>query len=127
LISNKKINFNFLAEKFFSILEHPIIPVVYGRTNYSQLIPPSGFIDSNDFTNITVLARYLNQTRYDKNKYLSYFSWKKDYVWGVTQFFTPFCDLCVRLHLDSTPNVINDIDAWWNENACKKSRPFPIH
>jgi hypothetical protein len=74
-----------------------------------------------------LLAEYLNKTRYDKNKYLSYFSWKKDYVWGVTQFFTPFCDLCVRLHLDSTPNVINDMDAWWNDNACQKSRPFPTN
>jgi hypothetical protein len=36
----------------------------------------------------------------------------------VTQLLTPLCDLCVRLHLDSTPNVIEDMDAWWNAKAC---------
>ncbi|CAF0980177.1 unnamed protein product [Rotaria sordida] len=113
---------DYTTEKFFSTLEYPIVPVVYGRTNYSYFIPSSGFIDINDFPNVLSLAQYLKQTRDNKEKYLSYFSWKKDYVWGITQFFSPFCDLCLRLHLDSTPNVIDDMDAWWNENACQGPR-----
>jgi len=44
----------------------------------------------------------------------------------MTQFLTPFCDLCVRLHLDSTPNVIDDMDAWWNENTCARPRKFKL-
>ncbi|CAF4358853.1 unnamed protein product, partial [Adineta steineri] len=58
------------------------------------------------------LAKYLNETRSNKEKYLSYFSWKKDYVWGLGAFFTPFCDLCLRLHLDSKINIIDDIHKW---------------
>ncbi len=116
----------FLAEKFFATLTYPIVPVVFGRANYSYFIPSSGFIDINDFDNITSIAQYLNQTRDNKEKYLSYFSWKKDYVWGLTQLFTPLCDLCLRLHLDSKPNVIDNIDAWWNENACERPRKFGL-
>jgi hypothetical protein len=69
------------------------------------------------------LAQYLNQTRDDKEKYLSYFSWKKDYVWGFNHFFfTSFCDLCVRLHLDSKPSVIDDMQGWWDDDACRGAR-----
>ena len=110
----------FLAEKFFSTLKHPIIPVVYGRTNYSRLIPTSGFIDLYQFATVSSLAQQLIQIRNDKEKYRSYFAWKQDYVWGATDMFTPFCDLCLRLHLDSKPSIIDDIHAWWHEGACKR-------
>jgi alpha-1,3-fucosyltransferase len=115
-----------LAEKFFTTIEHPIVPVVFGRTNYSYFIPSSGFIDMNDFTDLSSLAKFLNQTRLNKEKYLSYFTWKKDYVWGVSQHFTSFCDLCLRLHLDSKPNVIDDVEAWWKDNACRRSKQFKL-
>ena len=40
--------------------------------------------------------------------------------------FTPLCDLCLRLHLDSTPNIIEDMNAWWNENTCDRPRKFDL-
>ena len=106
------------AEKFFATLEHPVVPVVLGRTNYSLLIPSSGYIDAQNFVNVRALAKHLNETRHDLEKYLSYFSWKKDYVWGLNHFFNPFCDLCLRLHLDTKPKVIDDIQSWWFDQAC---------
>lgn len=117
--------FFFLAEKFFSSLEHPIVPVVLGRSNYSYFIPSSGYIDVNQFSTMKSLAEYLNKTRYDKEKYLSYFTWKKDYVWGLHNFFTPFCDLCLRLHLDSKPNIIHDMQKWWSHDACQGAHVLP--
>ena len=66
------------------------------------------------------LAKYLNQTRYDKEKYLSYFSWKRDYAWGIGELYIPFCQLCSRLHLDSEPSVIDDIHKWWFD-VCQKA------
>ena len=110
-----------LAEKFFATLEYPVVPVVLGRMNYSLLIPPSGFINVRDFVNVRALAQHLNETRYNQEKYLSYFSWKKDYVWGLNHFFNPFCDLCLRLHLDTTPKVIDDIHSWWFDQACESA------
>ncbi|CAF1274794.1 unnamed protein product [Rotaria sordida] len=115
----------YTTEKFFATLEYPVVPVVLGRTNYSHFIPPSGYIDTNQFSTMSSLARYLNQTRYDKEKYLSYFSWKKDYVWGLSQFFTPFCDLCLRLHLDSKPNIIGNIHKWWFDGSCQAGHVLP--
>ena len=65
-----------------------------------------------------LLAQYLNETRHNKEKYLSFFSWKKNYVWGLSQFFTPFCDLCLRLHLDLKPSIIDDIHQFWFNGTC---------
>ena len=82
-----KFSFSLQAEKFFSTLEYSIVPIVHGRTNYSSLIPSSGFIDLNEFSTLKSLAEYLRTVRNDKNKYLSYFSWKKDFLWGLSNFF----------------------------------------
>ncbi|CAF3056103.1 unnamed protein product, partial [Rotaria sp. Silwood2] len=112
-------------EKFFAALEHPVVPVVLGRTNYSYFIPSSGYIDIRQFSTMSSLAQHLNETRYNKEKYLSYFSWKKDYVWGLNHFFTPFCDLCLRLHLDSKPNIIDNIHKWWFEDSCQEANILP--
>lgn len=71
------------------------------------------------------LAKYLNESRYNKEQYLSYFAWKKDYVWNIQNFFSPFCDLCLRLHLDSKPNVIDDVQQWWFDGACQAPRILP--
>ncbi|UJR21917.1 hypothetical protein I4U23_024987 [Adineta vaga] len=111
----------YTTEKFFAALEYPVVPVVLGRTNYSAFIPSSGFIDTKQYSTMSSLAKYLNDTRNDKEKYLSYFAWKKDYVWGLGTFFTPFCDLCLRLHLDSEVNIIDDIHKWWFDETCESA------
>ncbi|CAF4190366.1 unnamed protein product, partial [Rotaria magnacalcarata] len=116
---------DYTTEKFFAALEHPIVPIVLGLTNYSYFIPSSGFIDTNQFSTMITLARHLNESRHNKEKYLSYFSWKKDYVWGLHNFFSPFCDLCLRLHLDSKPNVIDNIHKWWFDNTCQTAQVPP--
>ncbi|CAF3843286.1 unnamed protein product [Rotaria sp. Silwood1] len=115
----------YTTEKFFDSLQYPVVPVVRGQTNYSYFIPSSGYIDTNEFSNMSSLARYLNETRYNKKKYLSYFSWKKDYVWGLHKFMSPFCDLCLRLHRDSKPNIIDDIHDWWFNGTCEQQVRIP--
>ena len=46
---------------------------------------------------------------------------EKDYVWGAGHFMTPFCDLCLRLHLDSKVNIIDDIHKWWFDGSCQEA------
>jgi len=122
----EKQNFSFsiLAEKFFAILPHPIVPIVFGRTNYSVFIPRSGFIDANEFSSVRDLANFIWQIRNDTEKYLEYFYWKKDYVWAFGQFFRPFCDLCLRLHFDQKTKILDDIHSWWHRDTCISSKKF---
>ncbi len=79
------------------------------------------YVIENSFKSLIIRLNTVHNCN-NKEKYLSYFYWKQDYVWGLTQLLTPFCDLCLRLHLDSTPNVIDDINAWWIDNACYRPR-----
>jgi hypothetical protein len=83
-----------------------------------MFVPSSGYIDTRNFSDIESLGLFLNQTRYNEEQYLSYFSWKKDYFWGIGHFFTPFCDLCLRLYLDEKIRVIENIQSWWFNNTC---------
>jgi len=81
-------------------------------------------VDANDFSSTLALSQFLNQVRNNKQRYLDYFSWKKDYIWGFGHFFTPLCDLCFRLHTDTEPSVIDDVDEWWFKNACHAPKLF---
>jgi len=109
-----------LAEKFFTTITLPIIPVVFGHIDYRRYIPQSGFIDIRQFSSILELANHLNQIRNNLTLYQEYFQWKKHFIWGgFSSFMTPFCDLCLRLHLDKTPNIIDNVNKWWFENTCQ--------
>jgi alpha-1,3-fucosyltransferase len=87
----------------------PVIPVVYGRLDYTHFIPSSGLIDIRQYSSIGNLAQHLIQIQLNQTLYQSYFRWKKDFVWGgFSTYMTPFCDLCLRLHLDRTPHIVHD-------------------
>jgi hypothetical protein len=110
-----------LAEKFFSTLRLPIIPVVFGQPNYTRFIPESGFIDVRQFSSLTELGTRLLQIRNNLELYQEYFKWKKYFTWySFSRFMTPFCDLCLRLHLDSTPNIVDNVHKWWFQNTCHR-------
>jgi hypothetical protein len=109
-----------LAEKFFRTTAFPIIPVVFGQIDYTRFIPQSGFIDIGQFSSILELANRLNQIRNNLTLYQEYFQWKKQFTWGgFSNFMTPFCDLCLRLHLDKTPNIIDSVNRWWFYKTCR--------
>jgi hypothetical protein len=111
-----------LAEKFFLTIKLPIVPVVFGQPNYQHFIPQSGFIDVRQFSSLSKLGNRLIQLRNNLDLYQEYFKWKKYFVWhSFSRFMTPLCDLCLRLHFDTTLNIIDDINAWWYHNICEKA------
>lgn len=112
--------FYIIAEKFFSTISLPIIPVVFGNINYENYIPRSGFIDVRQFSSISELADRLNQIRNNLTLYQEYFKWKEHFIWNrFSDYMTPFCDLCLRLHLDTTPSIIDSVYQWWFHRTCQ--------
>jgi hypothetical protein len=104
----------------FAAIKLPIIPVVFGQVDYTRFIPQSAFIDMREFSSLSELADRLIQIRNNSTLYQEYFKWKKDFIWTTfSQFMTPFCDLCLRLHLDTSPNIIDDINVWWYNKTCE--------
>jgi len=117
---------DYATEKFFNILAHDIVPIVYGGANYSKLAPPHSYIDAMQYTP-KQLARYLKQIAEDDRLYNEFFWWKEHYEveTGIEQMVrNAFCDLCRELHEDSTVKIYETIKGFWNESQCYTVVPW---
>ena len=50
---------DYITEKFFRILNLPVVPIVMGDGNYQDFVPKSAYIDVNDFETVEKLANRL--------------------------------------------------------------------
>jgi alpha-1,3-fucosyltransferase len=111
---------DYATEKFFEILKHNMIPVVYGGANYSQIAPPHSYINALDFTP-EKLAVYLKLVDSNDTLYNEYFWWKDHYEVeaGVEQMASHgFCDLCKKLHQDQgVINYYSELVSEWHYNT----------
>ena len=113
---------DYITEKFFSIMQLTnILPIVYGGANYSKIAPRHSYIEANNFKPkelaIFLLKLDANDTLYDQ-----YFWWKDEYRMnaGTKQMAAQaFCDLCEKLHKDSSVKTIDDISYFFDETECK--------
>ncbi|XP_037803091.1 alpha-(1,3)-fucosyltransferase C-like [Penaeus monodon] len=120
---------DYVTEKLFSVLKYNVVPVVYGLANYALIAPPGSYIDALSFPSVESLAKYLKYLDGNDTAYNEYFRWKGQYTidngWSNTA--QGFCDLCKKLHQDSTPKVYRDIKDWFMlRGGCKtlKSRSW---
>ena len=97
---------DYVTEKFFQIMKHHMVPVVYGGADYEQIAPPHSYIDARHFKP-KELADYLRLLASNRTLYEQYFWWKEDYmVEAGLESMTRhgFCDLCQKLHEDNRSN-----------------------
>ena len=116
---------DYATEKFFNILAHDIVPVVYGGANYSKLAPPHSYIDAMQYTP-KQLARYLNRIGNDELLYNEFFWWKEHYQVeaGPEQMVrNALCDLCEKLHENSSVKVYDDLRTFWR-HQCYYVKPW---
>lgn len=71
---------DYVTEKFFSILQYNVVPIVRGLANYSAIAPPHSFINAMDYSSPKDLVDYLLVLDANDTLYNEYFNWKKDYV-----------------------------------------------
>ena len=115
---------DYVTEKFFEILNHTLVPIVYGGADYSQIAPPHSYINALDFTP-EKLAQYLKLLDSNDTLYNEYFWWKDHYrvEAGVDQMASHgFCDLCKKLHQDEgvTKYYYELVSDWDPETKCKQ-------
>ncbi|XP_054155619.1 alpha-(1,3)-fucosyltransferase C-like [Oppia nitens] len=67
---------DYVTEKLFAPLNHYIIPVVFGGSDYRQYMPYKSYIDANG-QSPQQLARLLQRLAGNQTEYLSYFDWKQ--------------------------------------------------
>ncbi|XP_042890421.1 glycoprotein 3-alpha-L-fucosyltransferase A-like [Penaeus japonicus] len=120
---------DYVTEKFFKILLYNVVPVVYGKANYSIAAPPHSYINVLDFASVKDLAQYLLYLDGNDTAYNEYFWWKPYYdVLAVNPSkILAWCDLCERLHKDDVPKVYSDVHDWYTKQAtCKKAKYQPL-
>ncbi|XP_069161624.1 alpha-(1,3)-fucosyltransferase C isoform X2 [Procambarus clarkii] len=114
---------DYVTEKLFSVLRYDVVPVVLGLGDYVNIAPPRSFINAVDFKSLQDLTAYLKYLDTNDTAYNEYFRWKDHYVvddgWSSTAH--TFCNLCKKLHQDTTPKVYTDMRQWFVTNGgCKK-------
>lgn len=115
---------DYVTEKFFQILKHNMVPVVYGGADYSSIAPPHSYIDARQFKP-NELAMYLKMLAANDTLYNEYFWWKEYYEVEAGQeqmVKRGICDLCKKLHQDSSNSehkiYENILSHWTTDNQC---------
>ena len=93
-------------------------------------IPFSGFINVHDFASPKMLVDYLKYLDENVTAYNSYFQWKEHVSFRGTksiQRFSPFCDMCIKLQMESyegyKESIVEDVGSYWNRKEnCKIHR-----
>ena len=86
-------------------------------------MPKSAYINVNDFKTPKELADYLLYLDTNPEAYNFYFKWKKYAQFYKEVYFSPICDMCIKLHLESyyglKYSIIKNITKNWNRaNNC---------
>lgn len=113
---------DYVTEKLFKVLameELPVIPIVLGGGNYSQLAPPGSVVDVQDFDSPQLLASFLRDLLHDQRLYNSYHEWRRRY--RIVSWGTPMaiCRLCEKLHANTTAVKVRG-NLFWSKELCHR-------
>ena len=115
---------DYVTEKFFEIMKHDMVPVVYEGANYSKIAPPHSYINALEYTP-QKLAQYLQILHENDTLYNEYFWWKSHYnveVGWEQMAGHGFCDLCKKLHQDQLTNKYYPelVSEWHPNTQCRR-------
>ncbi|XP_047488882.1 alpha-(1,3)-fucosyltransferase C-like [Penaeus chinensis] len=111
---------DYITEKVWFPMLHGLVPVVYGGATYTDYLPPNSYIDARTMSprDLAVLLVKLSNSR---TEYARYHLWRQH--WKVTPF-PPLCELCFKLHRESSVTTVVDLKAWWSSvNNCSYLQP----
>ena len=93
--------------------------MVYSAEGIHKVAPPHSYIDVRDFKSPKHLAEYLLYLDKNDDEYMSYFEWKKHFIWEHAAWFVRkvFCDFCQYLFEDKKPKIIQNFTKWFFDDA----------
>lgn len=115
---------DYITEKFFNILQYDVIPVVLNGADMEKVAPPHSYINVQDFNSTKDLADYLLNVHKNDTLFASYFCWRdyytvQDDVDDVEQRQDSWCNLCSKLHQNTSSKILNISRIIDNEENCK--------
>ena len=117
---------DYVTEKFFQIMAHDMVPVVYGGANYSRIAPAHSYINALNYKP-KELAAYLKTLASNEALYNEYFWWKDDYVVEVGlahMVRNSFCELCRKLNdRDQQVKIYASLSPQWDSSVlCQRPK-----
>ncbi|XP_015781539.1 alpha-(1,3)-fucosyltransferase C [Tetranychus urticae] len=106
---------DYVTEKFFFIMNYPIVPIVFGGADYKKIAPSNSFIDALSYESPRSLAEYLKHLLENPDDYNSYFNWKRFYTQSSSHYA---CQICKALNKEGDSKKTWDkLSEWWFGNA----------
>lgn len=112
---------DYVTEKVFNNMKNFIVPVVFNGADMSRFLPPSSYIDAQDFKTVAELAAHLKILSKNETEYMKYFWWKKYYDVEFQPNNVPICDLCAKAH-QSVHKVYDNVFEWFFRNQNRKCK-----
>lgn len=120
---------DYVTDTFFEMMNHDIVPIVYGGANYSLHAPIHSYIDARQFKP-KELAAYLKLLDANETLHGEYFWWKDHYrVKSSVKDMSDnaFCHLCQELHRNFESKSYPSLTREWGENnQCTPMDPLLI-
>lgn len=106
---------DYITEKFwYNSLVSGAVPVIVGasREDYEAVAPKDSFIHVNDFKSVKELGEFLKNLVEDKERYASYFKWRRKYNAELQYWLNQLCEVCPKMSSLPQYKVYKDLDAW---------------
>jgi hypothetical protein len=111
----------YFTVRFFGMMHHPIIPIVFSLHEDHELIAPThSFINAAKFENMNKLADYLIMLDNNDTLYNEYFWWKPHFQVRDSPKYTSkgMCHLCAALHNTTMPmKFYPSMTDWWEKQS----------
>ncbi len=115
----------YFTVRFFGMMHHPIIPIVFSLHEDHELIAPThSFINAAKFETMNKLADYLIMLDNNDTLYNEYFWWKPHFQVHDSPEYTSkgMCHLCAALHNTTMPmKFYPSMTDWWEKEMCISS------
>lgn len=104
---------DYITEKLYRILQHNVVPVVMGGSNYDAIVPPKSVINIKDFASTKALAEHLHKLMANPDMYLEHFAWKN--LYRKVNAHLGLCYLCSLLYKrPKLRKTYANLNYWWN-------------
>ncbi|XP_068229265.1 alpha-(1,3)-fucosyltransferase C-like [Palaemon carinicauda] len=113
---------SYVTEKLWRPLAFGLVPIVMSGANYSRFLPPKSFINALEYSP-QELGQLIRDLRDSPDYYIQYHIWRV--FWKVTSR-PPLCELCLKVHKDTSESVKENIPQWWrNAGKCRNPARWP--
>ncbi|XP_023221231.1 glycoprotein 3-alpha-L-fucosyltransferase A-like [Centruroides sculpturatus] len=109
---------DYVTEKLFYAMKYGMIPIVFGGSDYKDILPLHSYIDTQDYPSPKVLAEYLHNLSTNEDEFASYFKWRDSFQIDVTPYKW-LCNVCRKLHQNFVHDSKNteDLESWWYKKS----------